>query len=63
MTKAVTSVATMMMVEQGKLKLDDDVSTYLPAFKSMQVLTSYDEKAGTYETKPNTKRRSPSGSC
>ena len=55
MTKAVTSVATMMMVEQGKLKLDDDVSTYLPAFKSMQVLTSYDEKAGTYETRPNTK--------
>src|SRR6187401_1298038 len=54
MTKAVTSVATMMMVEQGKLKLDDDVSTYLPAFKSMQVLTSYDEKAGTYETKPST---------
>jgi CubicO group peptidase (beta-lactamase class C family) len=45
----------MMMVEQGKLKLDDDVSTYLPAFKSMQVLTSHDEKAGTYETKPNTK--------
>jgi CubicO group peptidase (beta-lactamase class C family) len=55
MTKAVTSVATMMMVEQGKLKLDDDVSTYLPAFKSMQVLTKYDEKAGTYETRPNTK--------
>jgi CubicO group peptidase (beta-lactamase class C family) len=55
MTKAVTSVAAMMMVEQGKLKLDDDVSTYLPAFKSMQVLTSYDEKAGTYETAPNTK--------
>jgi CubicO group peptidase (beta-lactamase class C family) len=55
MTKAVTSVATMMMVEQGKLKLDDDVSTYLPAFASMQVLTRYDEKAGTYETKPNTK--------
>jgi CubicO group peptidase (beta-lactamase class C family) len=55
MTKAVTSVATMMMVEQGKLKLDDDVSTFLPAFKTMQVLTSYDEKAGTYQTRPNTK--------
>lgn len=55
MTKAVTSVATMMMIEQGKLKLDDDVATYLPAFKSMQVLTSYDEKAGTYQTVPNPK--------
>ena len=46
MTKAVTSVATMMMVEQGKLKLDDDVSTYLPAFKSMQVLTSLRREGG-----------------
>ena len=55
MTKAVTSVAAMMMVEQGKMKLDDDVSQYLPAFKSMQVLTSYDEKAETYQTRPNTK--------
>jgi methyl acetate hydrolase len=55
MTKAVTSVATMMMIEQGKLKLDDDVSIYLPAFKSMTVLTKYDEKAGTYETRPLTK--------
>ena len=62
MTKAVTSVATMMMVEQGKLKLDDDVSTYLPAFKSMQVLTGYDEKAAP--TRRNrTRSRSPSGSC
>jgi methyl acetate hydrolase len=55
MTKAVTSVAAMMMIEQGKMKLDDDVASYLPAFKSMKVLTAYDEKAGTYETRPSTK--------
>jgi methyl acetate hydrolase len=55
MTKAVTSVAAMMMIEQGKMKLDDDVSQYLPAFKSMQVLTSYDAKAGTYHTRPSTR--------
>ena len=55
MTKAVTSVAAMMMIEQGKMKLDDDVSQYLPAFKSMQVLTSYDAKAGTYDTRPSTR--------
>jgi methyl acetate hydrolase len=55
MTKAVTSVAAMMMIEQGKMKLDDDVSRYLPAFKSMQVLTSYDAKAGTYDTRPSTR--------
>jgi methyl acetate hydrolase len=55
MTKAVTSVAAMMMIEQGKMKLDDDVAQYLPAFKSMQVLTSYDEKAETYQTRPSTR--------
>jgi methyl acetate hydrolase len=55
MTKAVTSVAAMMMIEQGKMKLDDDVAQYLPAFKTMNVLTRYDEKADTYETRPATK--------
>ena len=30
MTKPVTSVAAMQLVEQGKLKLDEPASTYLP---------------------------------
>ena len=30
MTKSVTSVACMMLVEQGKLSLDDDVSPHIP---------------------------------
>ena len=30
MTKPVTSVAIMMLVDEGKLKLDDDVAKYLP---------------------------------
>ena len=34
MTKAVTSVGVMMLVEQGKLGLDDEVSKYLPRLKS-----------------------------
>src|SRR5262245_1938564 len=33
MTKPVTSVAVMMLVEQGKLSLDDPVSKYIPSFK------------------------------
>jgi CubicO group peptidase (beta-lactamase class C family) len=39
MTKAVTSVAAMMLVEEGKLRLDDPVSKYLPEFKNQEVLS------------------------
>jgi CubicO group peptidase (beta-lactamase class C family) len=38
MTKAVTSVAAMILVDDGKLKLDDPVSKYLPEFKDQKVL-------------------------
>jgi CubicO group peptidase (beta-lactamase class C family) len=55
MTKAVTSVGVMMLVDEGKLGLDDEVSKYLPAFKSPQVLSKVDLAAGTYETRPATK--------
>ena len=55
MTKAVTSVGVMMLVEQGKLGLDDEVSKYLPAFKSPKVLSKVDLAAGTYETRPATR--------
>jgi CubicO group peptidase (beta-lactamase class C family) len=55
MTKAVTSVGVMMLVDEGKLGLDDEVSKYLPAFKNPQVLSKVDLGAGTYETRPATK--------
>jgi CubicO group peptidase (beta-lactamase class C family) len=38
MTKTVTSVALMMLVEEGKVALDDPVSRYLPTFAGVQVL-------------------------
>ena len=37
MSKPVTSVAAMMLVEDGKLKLDDPVSKYIPAFAETKV--------------------------
>ena len=37
MTKAVTAVAVMMLVEDGKLRLADPVSKYLPEFKNVRV--------------------------
>jgi CubicO group peptidase (beta-lactamase class C family) len=38
MTKPVTSVAVMMLYEEGKLQLTDPVSRFIPAFKSQQVM-------------------------
>ena len=52
MTKPVTSAAIMILVEQGKLSLDDPVSKYLPAIGQLQVLTHFNEVDGTYETRP-----------
>jgi CubicO group peptidase (beta-lactamase class C family) len=37
MTKPVTAVAVLMMVEQNKIRLDDQVSRFIPAFKNMKV--------------------------
>ncbi len=37
MTKGITSVAIMQLIEDGKLGLDDPVSMYLPQFKNMNV--------------------------
>jgi CubicO group peptidase (beta-lactamase class C family) len=51
-TKAVTSVAVMMLFEEGKFLLDEPVSRYLPAFKSPKVLSTFNEKDSSYTTVP-----------
>ncbi|PYX82817.1 MAG: serine hydrolase [Acidobacteria bacterium] len=38
MTKPITSVAVMMLYEEGRFLLDDPVSKYLPEFKNQNVL-------------------------
>ncbi len=38
MSKAITSVAVMMLYEQGRFQLKDPVSRYIPAFQSPKVL-------------------------
>ena len=38
MTKAITSVAALMLNEEGKLSLDDPLSKYFPSLKAMKVL-------------------------
>ena len=37
MTKPVTSVAAMQLVEQGKMSLDDPVEKYLPSLKDLKI--------------------------
>ncbi|HEY3442966.1 MAG TPA: serine hydrolase domain-containing protein [Paludibaculum sp.] len=45
MSKPVTAVAVLMLVEEGKLRLTDPVSRFLPEFKRMQVAVPRPVKA------------------
>jgi CubicO group peptidase (beta-lactamase class C family) len=40
MTKPLTSVAVMMLYEQGRFQLDDPITRFLPCFKDMRVYTA-----------------------
>ncbi len=42
MTKPVTSVALLMLYEEGKFQLSDPLDKYIPAFKDVQVLDGMD---------------------
>ena len=52
MTKAITSAAIMQLVDEGKLKVDDEVGKFLPKWKDPQVISQFNEADGTYETRP-----------
>jgi methyl acetate hydrolase len=52
MTKPVTSIAIMMLVDEGKLKIDDEVAKYLPKWKDPLVISRFNAADGTYETRP-----------
>jgi methyl acetate hydrolase len=51
MTKAVTSVAAMQLVEQGKLQLDQPIGNVLPELSAPQVLEGFDD-AGAPHLRP-----------
>jgi CubicO group peptidase (beta-lactamase class C family) len=53
MTKAVTSVALMQLVEQGKLGLEDPVDKYLPEMAKVPVFESFDTATGAYKLRPS----------
>ena len=43
MTKPITSVGALMLVEAGKLRLDDPVSRYIPEFADLEVFAGVDD--------------------
>ena len=52
MTKPVTSVAIMMLVDEGKLKLDDEVAKYLPKYKDPLVISKFNEADASLRDAP-----------
>ncbi len=49
MTKPITALAAMALIEDGRMTLDQPVSDFIPAFRSMRVLT---DPAGSLESRP-----------
>jgi CubicO group peptidase (beta-lactamase class C family) len=51
-TKAITSTAVMMLWEEGKFRLDDPISKFIPEFKNPQVLKSFKYADTTWTGEP-----------
>ena len=52
MSKPITTVAAMILYEEGKIDLDAPVSKYIPRFKGLKVVTDpSDEQAATVQAK------------
>ncbi|MFI5187826.1 MAG: serine hydrolase domain-containing protein [Chitinophagales bacterium] len=51
-TKAITSVAVMMLYEEGKILLNDPISKYIAEFKNPKVLDKFNAADTTYTTVP-----------
>ncbi len=49
-TKAITSVAIMMLYEEGKLMLKDPVSKYIPEYQNQKVLDKFNSADTSYTT-------------
>jgi CubicO group peptidase (beta-lactamase class C family) len=54
MTKPVTSVALMMLVEEGRIALEDPVHRYIPEWKNLGVFVAGTHKLG-FQTRPLTR--------
>jgi CubicO group peptidase (beta-lactamase class C family) len=52
MTKPITSLALMQLVERGRLGLDDPAEKYLPELANLKVFESFDAATGAYRLRP-----------
>jgi methyl acetate hydrolase len=52
MTKPITSVSVMQLVESGRVKLDEPAATYLPELSKVQVLEVFDGSTGKAILRP-----------
>ncbi len=52
-TKAITATAAMILWEEGKFRLDDPISKYIPEFKAPQVLAGFRYADTTFSTRPS----------
>ncbi|WP_225587112.1 serine hydrolase [Algoriphagus sp. Y33] len=52
-SKAITSTAVMMLWEEGKFRLDDPISKYIPEFADPQILTGFRYGDSSYSTSPS----------
>ena len=52
MTKPITSLAIMMLHEEGTVDVDAPVTQYLPQFDRVRVMTRFNETDATYESRP-----------
>lgn len=55
-TKAISATAVMMLWEEGKFKLDDPISKYIPEFANVQILESFNEKDSSFTARPAEKQ-------
>ena len=52
MTKLVTSIAIMMLVDERRVDLDAPLSQYVPEYRQPDVVVSFDGQTGDYRTRP-----------
>jgi CubicO group peptidase (beta-lactamase class C family) len=52
MTKPITSTGIMMLYEERRLKLDDRIGDFLPAYKGREVIATFNAADASYTTRP-----------
>ncbi len=52
MTKAITSVAAMQLIEQGRMGLDDPAEKYLPELANLKVIEAFNAATRDYRLRP-----------